>query len=324
MIYFSGNPLLFRKRNGRMEDAVLVLLAPYLIGAWLNSRCWTRKHPEPSQIVSGLWLSRLPSRSIIKRFKPLALIDCCAELPFTSYRQRIHAVPMLDLLAPEVEQIEQGVTAINATRKLGNTMVFCALGYSRSAVIVIASLIEKKYATNIDAAIEIVRKAHPKLVLSAAHRAKLEQWYAQKNDNHPLYLKNTLTDADVTRATSTALLGSIGKTLNAWSMLFALAVILILGLTQGNIFLAVSLLLAVLQSYFAARCAFDAAVFTALGGEALHYQSFDKILTRWKLRSASTVNRSLDERLKGAMRLLRWQAVSFFVQLLLLAVGLMM
>jgi hypothetical protein len=135
-------------------------------------------------------------------------------------------------------------------------------------------------------------------------------------------------DKALTAVISSALLGCFGKALNNWSMLSALAAIIVLGLKQasvdGKFCLIASLIMASLQGYFAARCAFDAAVFTALGGEALHYQGFDKILTRWKLRSASTMTRSLDERVKGARGLLRWQAVCFFVQILLLMMALML
>lgn len=177
IIYFLGNPLLFRNPNGRMEEAVLVLLAPYLLAAWLNSRCWTRKHPEPSEIVSGLYLSRLPSRSVIKKLQPVTLVHGCAELPVMSCGQPVYGVPMLDLLAPEVVQIEQGVEAITAAQQTGNILVFCALGYSRSAVLIIASLIEQGHAATIDEAVDIVRKARPRLVLSALHRIRLEQWY---------------------------------------------------------------------------------------------------------------------------------------------------
>ena len=180
IIYFLGNPLLFRNPNGRMEEAVLVLLAPYLLGAWLNSRCWTRKHPEPSEIVSGLWLSRLPDRSVITQLQPVALVHCCAELPVISCGQPVYGVPMLDLLAPEVAQIEQGVAAIKAGQQVGNVLVFCALGYSRSAVLIIASLIEQGQAATIDEAIDKVRKARPRLVLSALHRTRLEQWYEKR------------------------------------------------------------------------------------------------------------------------------------------------
>lgn len=40
------------------------------------------------------------------------------------------------------------------------------------------------------------------------------------------------------------------------------------------------------------------------------------------MRRASTVTRSLNERVQGARRLLRWQAVCFFIQIVLLAAGL--
>jgi hypothetical protein len=134
-------------------------------------------------------------------------------------------------------------------------------------------------------------------------------------------------DKGLTAVIGAALLGSMGKILNQWSMLLALAAIIILGLKQGSddystVFLRDSLVVALLQGYFAVRCAFDAAVFTALGGDPRHYQGFDQILTRWKLRRASTITRSLNERVQGARRLLRWQAACFFVQLVLLAVGL--
>lgn len=130
-------------------------------------------------------------------------------------------------------------------------------------------------------------------------------------------------DNTLTANTAAAFLSSISKILNHWSMLSALAALLILGLKQGNVFLAASLLTALFQAWFAVRCAFDAAMFAVLGSDATHYESFDRILTRWQLHGAITVTRSLDERVKGAIRLLRWQAVSFFVQILLLAMALM-
>lgn len=163
-----------------MEPAVQVLLAPYLLGAWLNSRCWTYKHPEPCEIVPNLWLSRLPSRAVIQQLQPVALIDCCPELPLSSCKQAIYSVPMLDLLAPEVEQIAQGVAAIKAAHTSGKVLVFCALGYSRSAVLVIASLVELEQAATINEAVEMVRKARPRLVLSTLHKARLEQWYERR------------------------------------------------------------------------------------------------------------------------------------------------
>ena len=37
------------------------LLAPYLAGAWLNSRWWTRRHPEAVAVCDGVWIGRMPS-----------------------------------------------------------------------------------------------------------------------------------------------------------------------------------------------------------------------------------------------------------------------
>jgi protein-tyrosine phosphatase/membrane-associated phospholipid phosphatase len=179
IIYSLGKPTWFRKRDGRMEEAVLVLLAPYLIGAWVNSRWWTRKHPQANEIVSGLYLSRLPSQQVINELTPVALVDCCAELPLLS-EQAIYSVPILDLIEPEVTQIQQGVAAINSAKQHGNVLVFCALGYSRSATIVIAWLVEQDLAASIDDAIAKVQHAHPSLVLSEAHKEKLAQWYERR------------------------------------------------------------------------------------------------------------------------------------------------
>ena len=179
-IYFRADPALFRKHGGRMDEAVVVLLAPYLAAAWINSRWWTRKRPSPSEIVPGLWLSRWPTRAEINRLQPHALVDCCAELPVNVQGRPLLSVPMLDLLTPEVFQIERGVAAISTARQSGSTLVFCALGYSRSAVMVVAWLLDQGLAANIDAATAMVRRARPSLVLSPAHIAQLESWYEHR------------------------------------------------------------------------------------------------------------------------------------------------
>ena len=131
-----------------------------------------------------------------------------------------------------------------------------------------------------------------------------------------------MNNDEVTAAIGAALLKTISNALNHWSMLLALAAILLLGLKAVNGFLITSVLVALLQGYFALRTAFDAAVFAALGGAVSHYESFDRLLTRWKLRGANITTRCLDERLQGAMRLLRWQAVSFLAQIILLLMDL--
>jgi hypothetical protein len=133
---------------------------------------------------------------------------------------------------------------------------------------------------------------------------------------------NETNDEQLTATISAAFLRSMGNVLNNWSMLLALAAILIIGLKANSIFLLASVIVALIQAYFAARCAFDAAIFADLGGEITQYAGFDRLLTRWKLRGENVTSRSLDERVRGAIGLLRWQAVSFCGQIILLGVGL--
>jgi hypothetical protein len=133
-------------------------------------------------------------------------------------------------------------------------------------------------------------------------------------------------DDALAAATGAALLGSIGKTLHAWSLAAALAAILILGLKPGGVYsaalLTASLVAALAQAYFAARCAFDAAVFAALRGDSAQYAGFDRLLERWQLRAANASTRPVAERVQGALRLLRRQAYSLCVQIALLTAGL--
>jgi hypothetical protein len=133
---------------------------------------------------------------------------------------------------------------------------------------------------------------------------------------------NETNDEQLTATISAAFLRSMGNVLNNWSMLLALAAILIIGLKANSIFLLASVIVALIQAYFAARCAFDAAIFADLGGEITQYAGFDRLLTRWKLRGENVASRSLDERVRAAIGLLCWQAGSFCGQIILLGVGL--
>ena len=179
-IYFYGDAAKFRKHAGAIDWPVALLLSPYLVAAWIISRCWTRKRPQPGEIVPGVWHSRLPAKSELACVAPAALVDCCAELPLDARGLRVYAVPMLDLIVPEVAQIEQGVVAIASAREHGATLVFCALGYSRSAAIVVAWLVAEGHAYNITTAEAMVRRARPELVLSPAHLTQLESWHENR------------------------------------------------------------------------------------------------------------------------------------------------
>jgi membrane-associated phospholipid phosphatase len=66
--------------DGRLSSASRWLFAPYLAGAWLNSRWWTRKHPAPVPIADDVWIGRMPSRRDANASRFAGVVDLSAEL----------------------------------------------------------------------------------------------------------------------------------------------------------------------------------------------------------------------------------------------------
>lgn len=178
LIYLAGDPRLFRKgHDGRMNPAMLALFGPYLFGAWLNARLWTLVHPEPSEIAPGVWLGRAPRRRERERAGYDALLDLAAELPIDRRGVASRAVPMLDLLVPEPAQLDAAVRALDGLRGGRHaTLVYCALGYSRSALVAAGWLLANGRAASPEDAIAQIRRVRPRVAFGPEHRARLAEW----------------------------------------------------------------------------------------------------------------------------------------------------
>ena len=83
---------------------------------------------------------------------------------------------MLDLLVPAAGELEAAVNAIEDLKTSRPTLVCCALGYSRSAMAAAAWLVASRNAPSVDSAIAMLCARRRRVVLSAAHRARLEEW----------------------------------------------------------------------------------------------------------------------------------------------------
>lgn len=179
LAYAFARPYFFQKQtNGKLTVASYLLFAPYLIFAWLNSRAWTKKHPEDSEILKiekmQIYLGRIPNPENASLYA--GLFDSCAELPV--YKLRYYQQYLsLDLIPVQANQLEQAVNYFDQLYlKVQNTqettdhkiLIFCALGYSRSSVILCAWLIKNGYVNNTDEAIQLVQKARPWIVLNQA------------------------------------------------------------------------------------------------------------------------------------------------------------
>ena len=165
----------FQKHQGRSSWPARMLLAPHRLGAWLSSRWFTRNQPPGVEIVPGLWIGRAPGRLDWRDRKISAILDLTAEfhgpaLDGVHYRN----VPMLDLVVPTPQQLQDAVTALDVLYGHAPVLVHCALGYSRSALVVAAWLLQRKLAATPQQAVDMVRTVRPQITLSAAHLSLLE------------------------------------------------------------------------------------------------------------------------------------------------------
>ena len=157
--------------DGRMSLAARVLLAPYQLGVFINSRLRTRRDPEPSAIRDGVWLGRFPSAAEAARYG--SVVDLCAELPGGSTGVHWLATPLLDLATPSAAQLAGAASAIDQAQRSGTALVCCALGFQRSAAAVATWLLASGRARDVDEAITMVRAARPRVVIGSDLRAAI-------------------------------------------------------------------------------------------------------------------------------------------------------
>jgi len=162
-----------KSARGRMSLAAHWLYAPYLIGAWINSRLWTRGLPVASEVADGVWIGRIPDTATLNALGIDHVIDVAAELPARAEVATTSLV-MLDLVPPSDADLRRVAEAIEREHAAGKrVLVHCALGFSRSAAAIAAWLLHSGRATSVDAALERIRRVRPKVVLTPAHTQAL-------------------------------------------------------------------------------------------------------------------------------------------------------
>lgn len=168
-----------KQADGRLSSAAKGLFGPYLVGAWLNSRLWTARHPQPTLVIEGVWLGRIPGKRDLSGSPVTAIVDLCAELPCYVGTRAYESVPCLDLLPPSPATLREAALAIERFRHAEHeVLVCCALGYSRSASAVAAWLLHFGHAPNPEAAAALIRQAKPHVVLRQGHLDNLRRMQA--------------------------------------------------------------------------------------------------------------------------------------------------
>lgn len=176
-----------------------ILFFPFWIFVWINSHIWTIRQPPYRHIINQIWVGRYP-------FQPppfQLIIDLTAELPridsfrFLRYHQpntTIITIPCLDLIPLSSQQMH---TAVHHLMAAQGTPVFicCALGFSRSASVIIAWMVQTHQADTIDDAMVIFQSKthhgmqHP-IYLSSQHIQTITEYLSTHNNPHCFYRHN--------------------------------------------------------------------------------------------------------------------------------------
>jgi protein-tyrosine phosphatase len=166
-----------KRPDGRMAWWAVALMLPYLAPNWLVWYLQRLLHWESpcSEVLPGLWLGRrlyareLPADTSL-------VVDLTAEFPEPRrvVRGRSYVcVPTLDALAPPEDVLRELVGKIVGWQ--GTVYVHCALGHSRSALVVAAVLIARGLVPGADQGVAFLRRVRPSVGLTRPQRRMLKE-----------------------------------------------------------------------------------------------------------------------------------------------------
>ena len=108
------------------------------------------KSPQPMAISDGL----------------PAVLDVCAEYPRPRYRGAYRVLPLLDMVVPSENDLVQAASLLEALRRQhGKVLICCALGYGRSAAVVLTWLLAFGGCRDLAQATAELKQVRPQMVL---------------------------------------------------------------------------------------------------------------------------------------------------------------
>ncbi|WP_313396663.1 phosphatase PAP2/dual specificity phosphatase family protein [Atlantibacter hermannii] len=168
-----GTAIFQKSAHGEMTLSASIVLLPYLLGAQACRGVFMRKLPQYAVIIDGVSLGGFPNKHIHQAAVLDLTSECVrASAPVTPW----HTCPLLDLVVPEPCQIMEGVAQLRLLREQHDSvLVCCALGLSRSAMLVAAWLLTEGYDRTAQEAVARIQACRPQIILTADHHAVLQQ-----------------------------------------------------------------------------------------------------------------------------------------------------
>lgn len=175
--YAGAGPRVFRKHNGHMAWAAAVLLGPYLLAARITHLLYRGTSDPWNRLAPNLFIGRRLTPGESQRLAGLgvtAVLDLTCE--YTEKHRngfQYRNVQIVDHTLPGEAELRAAIGFIEQHSRGGVVYVHCALGFSRSAGILAAYLLESKIARSSQEAEAMVRKARPQAIISPGWAALL-------------------------------------------------------------------------------------------------------------------------------------------------------
>lgn len=163
-----------KEADGRLSPSARLLLWPYRLGAWLSMYAFTRPLPQAVPVADGVFIGSYPRAQLLQA----STLDVTAEFSRSDYSRNKPYIccPLMDLMVPNQQQLALAVTKLNQLHQQhGTVLVHCALGMSRSALVIAAWLLDQGRVATPQAAAELLRQVRPQVVLQPQHLQALAQ-----------------------------------------------------------------------------------------------------------------------------------------------------
>ena len=188
--YFGLGPGIFRKQNGRLPWTTWWTLGLVLLGQEISRLYYRRQGRAWDELTPQVWIGGVLSDSeasgVVRR-GVTAVLDLTAEfsepepLRAVTYRN----IPILDLTAPTIAQLEEMISFIARESVTGIVYVHCKIGYSRTAAVAAAWLLRSGLASSVSDALAFVRHVRPRVVIRPEVLAALHEFEANEFSSRP-------------------------------------------------------------------------------------------------------------------------------------------
>jgi len=167
-----------KRRDGALSMATKWLLFPYLIGAFISCRLFTRNLNKADHIINGVWLGRFPTGEDLKAGDYRCVLDLTAEFSAPSLPDNMQwlSISNLDLVPVSISNLVLAADFIQEQYSNGPMLVVCALGYSRSSSAIIAWLVKYGHCENVEQAIGLIKECRPNIVLNTQAITRLKEF----------------------------------------------------------------------------------------------------------------------------------------------------